>query len=470
VAQPSSDSRALERVITEAPPRYRELFAPDLRRLTIGTVLLLGCNAFEIIGASTALPAVLDDLGGIDVYGWAVAASVMASVMAAPFGGRLADRFGTLRPLVAALVLFAAGLALAATAPNMMLVAGGRFVQGLGGGAAMTLQLVIIARYLPDRLQPLMLAVVSAVFIIPGVIGPAVAAAVASTIGWRWIFGAIIPLLVVCGFLLLPEVRRHERDRSAPARSGASTNPPWWGPPALAGGLLAAVIAGSSERLQWMPLAVTGVAMAVAGAAATLPAGTWRARTGLPSAVACALAITLAYITAEQFLPLLLNRVRGQSLFAAAFPLTIAAFLWTAGSWLQARLQPAQRRPWARFGAALVACGLATDALLVFEGVPYWLAYPATAVASFGCGLVFTICQVVAIEWAATGREGEAGGSVQLANLLGAAIGTGVTAVLIAHLTDHLSLALGLTFIATTGAALVAALASGRLPTAGPIS
>jgi Major Facilitator Superfamily len=370
-------------------------------------------------------------------------------------------------------------------------------------------------------LQPLMLAVMSAVFIIPGVIGPSVAAVVATTIGWRWIFGAIIPLLGLCAVLLIPEITRleargtnavatpeptaampkptaptptptptanatpgpvrstTEADRrssgqsTAPSngRSPGATNPPWWGPPALAGGLMTAVVAGSAQNLRWLPLAAAGVGLAVAGAAATLPAGTWRARPGLPSAVACALAITLAYITAEQFLPLLLNEVRGRSLFAAAFPLTIAAFLWTAGSWLQARLAPAQRRSWARIGGALVALGLATDALLVFDGVPYWLAYPATAVASFGCGLVFTICQVTAIEWAAAGREGEASGSVQLANLLGAAIGTGVTAVLIAHLKDHLSFALGLSLVGTTGAALVAALAGGRLPTtAGPIS
>jgi MFS family permease len=478
VVVPSSDWRAPAVESTALAPRYRELFAPQLQRLTIGTVLLLGCNAFEIIGAATAMPAVLDDLGGIDVYGWAVAASVMGSVLAAPFGGRLADRFGPLEPLIASLVLFAAGLALAASAPSMMLVAGGRFVQGLGGGAALTLQLVIIARYVPVRLRPLMLALVSAVFIIPGLLGPSISAVVASTIGWRWIFGAIIPLLGVCAILLLPEIIRRgggHPDAVRPTEAGGggpagTTSGPWWGPPALAGGLMAMVIAGSAESHAWVPVAVAGAALAVIGARATMPVGTWRATTGLPSAVACALAVTLAYITAESFLPLLLKEVRGQTLFEAAFPLTIAAFFWSGGSWVQARLKPARRRPWARGGALGAAVGLAVAAALVFDGVPYWLAYPATAMASFGCGLVFTICQVTAIEWAARGQEGEAGGSVQLANLLGTAIGTSTTALLIAHLEDHLPVALGISLLGTTCAALVAAVATGRLPLGPPLS
>jgi hypothetical protein len=267
--------------------------------------------------------------------------------------------------------------------------------------------------------------------------------------------------------LLLPEIRRQERAEvvSVPVDE---TVGPWWGPVALAGGLMLMVVAGSAENVALLPMAAIGAGVAVAGARATMPVGTWRAVTGLPSAVACALAITLAYITAESFLPLLLKEVRGETLFIAALPLTVAAFFWTGGSWVQARLRPEQRRGFARLGGLAAVVGLGTAAFLVFDTVPFWIAYPATALASFGCGLVFTICQVVAIEWAAPGREGEAGGSVQLANLLGTAVGTSVTAVLIAHLEDHLSLALGLSLIGTTIAALVAVGASGRLPTGPP--
>ena len=141
------------------------------------------------------MPAVLDDVGGVGAYGWAIAAPLVAAVLAAPYGGRLADRWGTLRPLVLTLVLFAVGLLAAAARPVDETVALGRFLQGLGAGGSMSLQLVIIARYVPLRLRPLMLGAISTVFIVPGLVGPTISAAVAGSVGWRWIFGGVIPVV-----------------------------------------------------------------------------------------------------------------------------------------------------------------------------------------------------------------------------------------------------------------------------------
>jgi predicted MFS family arabinose efflux permease len=103
-------------------------------------------------------------------------------------------------------------------------------------------------------------------------------------------------------------------------------------------------------------------------------------------------------------------------------------------------------------------------ASLVFDAVPFWLAYPATAIGAFGCGLAFTICQTVAVEFAPAGQEGEATAGVQLANLLGAAVGTSVTAIVIAHLESRLPLAIGLSFLTTVAAAVTAGLLAPRLP------
>ena len=81
-----------------------------------------------------------------------------------------------------------------------------------------------------------------------------------------------------------------------------------------------------------------------------------------------------------------------------------------------------------------------------------------------GCGLAFTICQTVAVEFAPAGQEGEATAGVQLANLLGAAVGTSVTAIVIAHLESRLPLAIGLSFLTTVAAAIAAGLLAPRLP------
>ncbi len=443
-------------------PRWGELFGPDLRALTIGLILLLGSNAFEIVGSATAMPAVLDDVGGVGAYGWAVAAPLVAAVLAAPFGGRMADRWGTLRPLVITLLLFSAGLLAAALAPSMETVALGRFLQGLGAGGSMSLQLVIIARYVPLRLRPLMLGAISTVFIVPGLIGPTISAAVAGGVGWRWIFGGIIPVVAVCAVLLIPEIRR--RPPLADGDGPVTPSGPAWGPLLLAAGLGLGVVAGSASDLRWLPVAGVGAVLGVIGARATMPAGTWRARPGIPAAVAVGLCIAFAYLTMESFLPLLLRELKGQPLILAGMPLTAAAVFWTAGAWYQARLAPDRRPVVARIGGFTSAVGLAAATTLVFDAVPFWVAYPATAIGAFGCGLAFTICQTVAVEQAPPGGEGEATAGVQLANLLGAALGTSLTAVVIAHLDSRLPLAIGLSFLTTVGAALAAGVLAVRLP------
>ena len=214
------------------------------------------------------------------------------------------------------------------------------------------------------------------------------------------------------------------------------------------------MVAGSAADLRWLPVAAVGVVIGVIGARATMPPGTWRARPGLPAAVTVGLAITFAYLTMESFLPLLLRELKDLPLILAGMPLTAAAIFWTAGAWYQARLPPERRPRVASIGGFVSAVGLAVAATLVFDAVPFWLAYPATAVGAFGCGLAFTICQTVAVEFAPPGQEGAATAGVQLSNLLGAAIGTSVTAIVIAHLDDRLPLAIGLSFVTTALAAL----------------
>ena len=456
-----------ERAHDDDRARFSELFSRRYAVLTVGTVVLLGCNAFEIVGAATAMPAVLDDVGGVGLFGAAIAAPLVASVFAAPFGGRLADRFGTLRPLVIALSVFSVGLLATSFATTMAQVAAGRFVVGLGAGATLTLQLVIIARYYPLRLQPLVLGVVSAVFIIPGMIGPTISATLVETVGWPWIFAGIIPILVLCAVLLIPEImRRPALDLSAVGEGtdGDADESSAWGPALLAAGLGIVVLAGSASDPRWLLLIPVGLLVLMPGARATLPRGTWVARPGKPAVIACALTACAAYLTTENFLPLLLRQVRGSTILEAGLPLTVAAFFWAAGSWFQARL-PASRRPRLAAGGALVAAaGLVLAASLVFEVMPFWLAYPATALGSFGCGLVFTICQVIAVEGAPTGREGEATALVQLANLLGTALGTTAAAIVIARLDDQLGAAVGVTMLVAATFAVLASFAARRMP------
>ena len=89
--------------------------------------------------------------------------------------GGLIDRRGLGRPFAAGLGLFAIGLLVGGLAPSMEVLVGARFVQGLGAGTIPPIAYVAIGRSLPDRLRPRMFATLSTAWVLPGVLGPAVA-------------------------------------------------------------------------------------------------------------------------------------------------------------------------------------------------------------------------------------------------------------------------------------------------------
>lgn len=93
---------------------------------------------------STALPTIIHDLNGED-YVWVGSAYTLASTAILPLCGGIAQIFGRRPTVLAALVLFAIGSGLSGGATGMTMLIVGRTIQGLGGGAIMTLTEIVIA-------------------------------------------------------------------------------------------------------------------------------------------------------------------------------------------------------------------------------------------------------------------------------------------------------------------------------------
>jgi MFS family permease len=91
--------------------------------------------------------------------------------------------------MLAGLALFAVGLVVGGTAPNMPVLVAGRAVQGLGAGVVPAVAYVAISRCYPEECRPRMFAVLSTAWVVPGLIGPAVAALVAGSIVAAAAFG-----------------------------------------------------------------------------------------------------------------------------------------------------------------------------------------------------------------------------------------------------------------------------------------
>src|SRR5215472_2675289 len=85
--------------------RLRELWAPDIRALTVGLILTITVVASESLAVITVLPVVARDLGGLRLYGWASGGFMLSSVVGVVAGGRENDRRGPALPFTAGLVL-----------------------------------------------------------------------------------------------------------------------------------------------------------------------------------------------------------------------------------------------------------------------------------------------------------------------------------------------------------------------------
>ena len=156
------------------------IWTPAHRALTVGLVLAVTFVAFEALAVATILPVVGRQLGGLRLYGWVFSAVLLASLIGIVLAGTLADRVPLGRPMLAGLALFALGLIIGGTAPDMVVLVAGRAVQGLGAGVVPAVAYVAISRCYAEESRPRMFAVLSTAWVTLSPIGPGISALVAA--------------------------------------------------------------------------------------------------------------------------------------------------------------------------------------------------------------------------------------------------------------------------------------------------
>ena len=449
------------------------IWAPGCRRVTAGLVMTVTLIAFESLSVATVLPVVSRELGDIRLYGWVFSAFFLSSLLGTVAGGSMADRRGARYPMTAGLAVFALGLAVGGAAPDMPVLVAGRVVQGLGAGMVPAAAYVAIGiRYAP-QLRPRMLAVMSTAWVVPGLVGPALAAQVANLAGWRWVFVGLLPLVAAAAIVAIPAM-----PAAAPpgmAADGGTTGEPRADRarlvPAVAvtlgAGFVLAGLSAASPAIT-APLVAVGAAILFPGLARLTPEGTLRARPGVPAAVLVRGLLTFAYFAGDAYVPLALTSVRHTSTTFAGLVLTVATVTWTAGAWVQARLASVRgARTLVSGGLVIVAVGILGMASLLSKSVPLWVAPVAWGVAGFGIGVAYSPTSLIVLGFADPSRVGEASAGLQLSDLLGTALGTGVSgaAVAIAHQHGAGNRA-GLlwAFAAAAGVASIGLASSRRLP------
>ncbi len=143
--------------------------------------------------------------------------------------------------------------------------------------------------------------------------------------------------------------------------------------------------------------------------------------------------LSLSFFGADAFLPLTLISIRGQNTLFAGAALTASTLAWTAGSWLQARLASRQsRRLLVTTGLLLIILGITGIGFVLLPAVPVALAIVSWGIGGLGIGLSYSTVSLVVLETAPADQQGAATAAMELASVLGSALGTGLGGVIIA--------------------------------------
>jgi MFS family permease len=438
---------ATETARRQAPAQ--SIWAPAYRLQVIGIVIVVTVVAIEGMSVATIMPTVVRDLHGLRYYSWGFTAYLLADVIGMVDAGRRCDRRGPSASLLGGLVIFAAGLAVASVAPDIWMFLVGRVLQGLGGGSMVVAVYVVVARALPESLHPKAFAATASAWVVPSLVGPALAGVVTSALSWRWVFAGIAPLAVGGAALLVPVLRS-----IAPADHETADTPGRLAPSLmLAAGL--AMLQSSAIAVDWwsVPLLLAGLGLVLTAVRRLLPSGSLRLGRGLPTVIMLRGIVACAFFGAEAYLPLTLTRVHHGTPRVVGIPLTFAALGWAAASWWQGR-KPRSPTKVLRTGFALVSVGVAALVIVVLPATSLWAAVPIWAVGGLGMGLVIPLVSVQVLSLSATAEQGINSAALQIADITGSITGIAAAGALVTGLGLH-----RLSTSVTIGDALLAGIA-----------
>lgn len=426
------------------------------RALTIGLVATITLFASEALAVATIMPRVADELGRSG-YGAAFSAFFLGQVVGVLVAGPAADRYGPSRPFLVAALLFGAGLVVGGTAVNIWVLVGGRALQGAGAGASVPVIYAIIGRTYDERDRIRMFAITSTAWVVPAVVGPVLAGVVAESVGWRWVFLGLLPLVGIATVIMLPSMRdlppmgtSHQRLRLGEASAFAAGT---------------ALVLGAPDAHRWWPAAVAvGVAIAAVPAKRFIPAGLLRLRRGLPATVALRGLLTYSFVAADSFLPFAVTDVRHSSLLVASVAVASATLMWTVGAWVADRQVPRRGSPTViRWGLATLGIGLVVESALLVTGWPIVIGIVGGGIAGFGIGMAYSPQSTLVLDSAEPGREGVNSSALSLFDGLGFAVGPAVSGALVVHSGWTPGTALAVSWLVAAAVALAATTATGRL-------
>ena len=369
--------------------------------------LFLGALDQTIVGP--ALPTIVTQLAGNDVYVWAVTIYLLTSTISVPFWGKLSDLFGRKPMFMIGIVIFLIGSALSGLSQNMTQLIAFRGLQGIGAGSLFPIALAVIGDLFSPAERGKYQGLFGAVFGIAFIVGPLVGGFLTEQVSWHWIFYVNIPIGLVSLFFisrLLPTVKNPRATRNFDILGGliftiatgfllvgltqkGQTNPTThalnaWTDPTVGGFIL---------------IALVGIALFIWAESrakeAIVPLQLFRNRTYAASMVATFFA-AFAFFGAIIFLPRWFQIVQGYSPTnsgLAALPLMVGLIFSSIASGLI--VARTGRYKWLTVGA-IVLMGISTALMTQLQATtPVGIVWVWMFIAGLGVGPTFAVFTLI---------------------------------------------------------------------------
>jgi EmrB/QacA subfamily drug resistance transporter len=406
-----------------------------LAMLGVSLVLMLSALDQTVIG--NALPSIVAELKGFELYAWVATGYLLASIVTIPIFGRLGDYYGRKPFVMAATLIFTLASLVCALANDMLWLVIGRVMQGVGGGMLIGTAFACIPELFPDTRQRLRWQMLlSALFSVVNAIGPGLGGYLTGAFGWRSVFYLNLPLGALALFFAwryLPYYRPHQVGRISLDWPGA---------------LLIALALGSLQLfVEWLGHSslMLSAALGLTCVAATLALWRWERRCQhalLPAALLGLPSMRLLFLLSMAagaimfsllfYLPLLLQGSYGYSPQDAGLLITPLALSITLGAIVNSRIVTRLSNPnllplWG-FVALLLACG---GLALAGRGASFNLLLGLILLAGLGLGFILLNLTVFTQTLAERQFLGIATALTQSLRLVGGLLGTAGMGVLV---------------------------------------